>query len=244
MAVSTVQAIRSERRLRRVARYASESSRFRARPARRASPRRRPCPPSGRRPARTGRRSRRCRPARRRATRPGSRATPVSPMMVSAIDSMHSALHPVDPLPHGRFVAQVGLEDQPERLALVVDEVEVGAHRSRDPLLVVARRRHRAADLVDERVTVRVQQCQIELQLAGKVLVQHRLGDACPLRDVVHRRGVIALRDKDFLRGGEQLLAACRARQADRPAGSLRTARRRHRHLRISRVSELVVFTS
>ena len=49
--------------------------------------------------------------------------------------------HPGDPLAHGRVVAEVGLEDQPERAVvaagLAVDEVEVGRKHPVDALLVV-----------------------------------------------------------------------------------------------------------
>ena len=58
------------------------------------------------------------------------RLTPVSEMIVSVIAAMQPLLHPLDPLADRRLVAQVGLEDQAERLALVVDEVEVGLHRA------------------------------------------------------------------------------------------------------------------
>src|ERR687885_649993 len=44
---------------------------------------------------------------------------------------------PVDGRADVVVVAQVGLEDQPERLALGVDEVEVGADRAVDPGAVV-----------------------------------------------------------------------------------------------------------
>ena len=49
--------------------------------------------------------------------------------------------HSADPVAHGRIVAEVGLEDQPERAVvaarLAVDEVEVGRHDAVHPLLVV-----------------------------------------------------------------------------------------------------------
>ncbi len=69
----------------------------------------------------------------------------------------------------------------------------------------------------------RVEQRQVELELAGEVLVQHRLGDAGPLGDVVHRRGVVALRDEDLLGRGEQLLAASGTGQAGGTAVRLGT---------------------
>ena len=95
----------------------------------------------------------------------------------------------------------------------MVDELEVRVHRAAHPLPVVRRRQHRAANLSDYRVAVGVQQRQIELELAGKVLVQHRFRDAGALRDVVHRGRVVTVGDEDLLGRGEQLLAARGARQ-------------------------------
>jgi len=60
------------------------------------------------------------------------------------------------------------------------------------------------------------------------MLIQHWLRDAGALGDVVHGGRVVALRHEDLLRGGEQLLAAGRARQPHWSAGSLRADRRRH----------------
>src|SRR2546421_3830780 len=71
------------------------------------------------------------------------------------------ALHPVDPFPYRRLVAQVALQYEPERLALVADELEVRADRAGHPFLVVGRGGHRTADLLHECVAVRVQKSQI-----------------------------------------------------------------------------------
>jgi len=64
---------------------------------------------------------------------------------------------------------------------------------------------------------VLVQQGQIQIELARKVLVEHRLADAGALGDVVHGGGVVALRHEDFLRGAEQLVPSGTARQASAP---------------------------
>jgi hypothetical protein len=97
-------------------------------------------------------------------------------------DGLHAQpRHPGEPLPYGRLVAQVGLEHQPERAlhvgALAVDEVEVCADRVVHPLGVVGGRRHRRAHRADQLGGVQVEQGQVELELAGEVLVEHRLGD-------------------------------------------------------------------
>jgi hypothetical protein len=128
-------------------------------------------------------------------------------MMVSLIAAMQTRS-----TPDGGFVTQVRLEDQPERLALVVDEVEVRPRRAVHPLLVVGRRGHRGAHPLDQRVAMGVEQREVELELAGEVLVQHRLGDAGAHGDVVHGGGVVALGDEHVLRCGEQLLATSRPR--------------------------------
>jgi hypothetical protein len=56
------------------------------------------------------------------------------------------------------------------------------------------------ADGVDQVVAVLVEQRQVELELAREVLVEHGLADPGALGDVVHRGGVVALRDEDLLR--------------------------------------------
>ena len=58
-----------------------------------------------------------------------------------------------------------------------------------------------------------VEQREVEVELAGEVLVEHRLGDPGPLGDVVHRGGVVALRDEDLESGLEQLGAPLAAGQ-------------------------------
>ena len=60
---------------------------------------------------------------------------------------------------------------------------------------------------------VGVEQREVELELAREVLVEHGLGDAGPLGDVVHRGGVVAVGDEHLLGRGEQLLAARRTGQ-------------------------------
>ena len=69
-----------------------------------------------------------------------------------------------------------------------------------------------------------VEQREVEVELAGEVLVEHRLGDPGPLGDVVHRGGVVALGDEHLEGGLEQLGAALPARQ---PAAARRAAGRR-----------------
>ena len=58
-----------------------------------------------------------------------------------------------------------------------------------------------------------VEQREVEVELAGEVLVEHRLGDPRALGDVVHRRGVVALGDEDLEGRLEQLDAPLLARQ-------------------------------
>ena len=135
----------------------------------------------------------------------------------------------LDAGPHGGLVAQVGLEDQLVGAAGIVDEIEVGLHRAADAKVVVGGRLQRLAHAVAELAGVLVEQREIEVELAGKVLVEHRLADAGPLGDLVHRRRVVALGDEDLAGRAEQLPPARLARQpatagvgsaAARPAGS------------------------
>ena len=69
-----------------------------------------------------------------------------------------------------------------------------------------------------------VEQREVEVELAGEVLVEHRLGDAGALGDVVHRGGVVALRDEDLQRGLEQLGAALAARHPAAPRTGVRSS--------------------
>ncbi len=58
-----------------------------------------------------------------------------------------------------------------------------------------------------------LEQGEVEVQLAGEVLVEHRLGDPGAFGDVVHGGRVIALRDEHLEGGRQQLRAALAARQ-------------------------------
>ena len=105
----------------------------------------------------------------------------------------------VDDGPHVGVVAQVGLEDQAEGLALGVDEVEVGPDGAVDPGPVVVGAAHRLAR-PGRPVRRRAPRAgQVQLPLAREVLVEDRLADAGPVGDVVHRGGVEALGDEDVL---------------------------------------------
>ncbi len=63
----------------------------------------------------------------------------------------------------------------------------------------------RHAAVLDDRVAGAVEQREVELELAGEVLVEHRLGDARALGDVVHRRRVVALAHEHLERRLQQL---------------------------------------
>jgi len=106
---------------------------------------------------------------------------------------------------HLRVAGEVGLEHQPERLALGVDEREVRRDGGRYPLLVVGGGGQRPAGAGEQLGRVLLEQLEVEVPLAGEVLVQHGLADAGSLGDLVHRRGVVTLRDEDLPRGAEQL---------------------------------------
>jgi hypothetical protein len=57
----------------------------------------------------------------------------------------------------------------------MIDEVEVGTGRRGHPDLVVGAGRHGRAHPFDDRVAVHVEQRQVQLQFARKVLIQHWL---------------------------------------------------------------------
>ena len=134
---------------------------------------------------------------------------------------------PVDPLAHRRLVGEVGLEDQPEG-ALGAGDVVVEDVHGRGDAHACCRRSTASAVVarLDDRVARLVEQREVELELAREVLVEHRLGDAGPLGDVVHRGGVVALGDEDLQRGLEQLGAPGGARHP--AAAGLLVVGRRH----------------
>ena len=152
------------------------------------------------------------RPEASSSARSGS--APVSAAMTSAIASTQAAGAAVDDRADVVVVAQVGLEDQAERLALGVDEVVVRADGGVDPRPVVVGAAHRLGDPLGQLGDVLLEQREVELPLAREVLVEHGLADPGAVGDVVHRRGVEALGDEDVLGGAQQLQAARTPRQA------------------------------
>src|SRR5262249_17852315 len=92
-------------------------------------------------------------------------------------------------------------------------EVEERPEGRGHALLVVRGRRERVPHHADELVHALVEQREIELQLAGEMLVEHGLADAGSLGDLVHGCRVVTLGDEYFLSRAEQLPAPCRARQ-------------------------------
>ena len=141
----------------------------------------------------------------------------VSSLMTSAIASAQSCETLSTRSRTGDLVGQVGLEDQPERRAVAGHELEVGGDGRGDPLLVVV---VDGQGLADERRRARgvlVEQGEVEVELAGEVLVQNGLGDPGPLGDVVHGGRVVAGLDEDVLGRLEQLGAAGGPRQAAWP---------------------------
>jgi len=120
----------------------------------------------------------------------------------------------LDAFPHRSLVGQVGLEDQPEEAMVRFHEIEVRGHRRGHAQLVVMRGTQGKTNCLDKGLGARVQQSQIELKLAGEMLVENRFAHSCPLGDVVHRGGVIALSDEYLAGGLEYLRAAFLARKS------------------------------
>ena len=90
---------------------------------------------------------------------------------------------PLDVLAHGRLVGQVGLEDQPEGAGVAGDVLEERRPSSPATRCLLSWVDASAdAAVVDDRVAGGVEQREVEVELAGEVLVEHRLGDARPAR--------------------------------------------------------------
>src|ERR1700761_3328475 len=98
----------------------------------------------------------------------------------------------------GRLVGEVRLEDELEGSAVLGHVPEVSSEGRVDPLPVVARRPDRIGDGLNEFVHAFVKQCQIEVLLARKVLVEDRLADAGAFRDLVHRRRMVTACDENL----------------------------------------------
>ncbi len=128
-------------------------------------------------------------------------------------------LERVDAMTHPRVAGEVGLEDEAEGLALVADELEEGRDRRVDPLLVVVGAVEGLEDEALEAVALALQEREVELELAGEVLVEDGLGDPRLVGDVLHRGGVVALAHEDGLGGLQELGSALRARQPLHPVG-------------------------
>ena len=98
-------------------------------------------------------------------------------------------------------------EQQPERRAVADRELEVRAKSGLDPFAARRRPAGRVGEPVEQAAPGVLEQLDVERALAREVLVQHRLGDARRLRDVVHRRVVEARAREAVARDGEELLA-------------------------------------
>jgi len=122
---------------------------------------------------------------------------------------------------------QVGLEDQTERCAVAVHELEVGGDGGGNALLVFGGGRQGRPDQIQELAGVLVEQGQIEIQLAREVLVQNGFGDSGAVGDLIHRCGVVSGLDEHFLCSLEKLRPPCRARQPHAASSCIRA----HRHL-------------
>ena len=79
--------------------------------------------------------------------------------------------HLVDSLADGGLVDQVRLEDQAEGGSVTTNELEVGADAGCDPLLVLSGGGQSRPDQIQQLTGVLVEQRQVEIELAGEVLV-------------------------------------------------------------------------
>ena len=123
----------------------------------------------------------------------------------------------LDAVANRGFIGEVALEDESIGAVGVIDEGEVRRDRSADALLVVRGGLKGRPKGVEEYGDAVVEQGDVEIELAGEVLVEDRLAHPRSLGDVVHRRGVIALGDEDLASGTQHLCAALLARK---PRGS------------------------
>src|ERR1700743_1235964 len=114
----------------------------------------------------------------------------------------------VEPGADGWFVGEVRFEDELEGSAVLRHVLEVRGEGRVAPLPVVRCRPDRAGHGLDQPADALAEQRQVKILLAGKVLVEDRLADAGPFRDLIHRRGVVAARDEYLPGRVEQLPTA------------------------------------
>ena len=110
-----------------------------------------------------------------------------------------------------------------------------------DPLLVVGGGVERHPHAGDQVVHVGVEQVEVQVELAGEVLVEHRLAHAGAVRDLVHPRGVEPAGDEDVPSGREQLGAPGRPGQPRVALGHGRPVTRRDEPMRGVRSAEPTV---
>ena len=109
---------------------------------------------------------------------------------------------------HRRLVHEIALEHEAVCPVRVIDEGEVGAHRSLDPELVVGGLPCGGVGCLEEFLEPGVEEGEVEIKLARKVLIEDGLGDAGPFGDDIHARRVVARLDEHGPRGIEHLGAA------------------------------------
>ncbi len=63
-------------------------------------------------------------------------------------------------------------------------------------------------DVAQQLTRVQVEDREVEIELAGEVLVEHGFADPGAVGDLVHRRRVVAVLDEHLLRSTQQLSAA------------------------------------
>ena len=107
-------------------------------------------------------------------------------------------------------------EQDPERVGVVVHVVEVGEEAVLDLLTWSAGGRRRLGDRLLQLVADVGEQLDEELALGAEVLVQHRLGHAGGLGDVVHRRRGEALVGEHRDGDPEQLFSSFGSRKSHR----------------------------
>ena len=114
----------------------------------------------------------------------------------------------------------------PTREAEVGAEAQLRRVRGRDSTL-----RGRLRERVEQPTAGLLEQLDVQRALAREVLVEHGLGDARRLRDVVHRRRVEALLANSIARDVQELAGAARRRIRTPPAEIVVTDARLQRHL-------------
>lgn len=110
-----------------------------------------------------------------------------------------------DPLGDLGVVGEIRGEHESVCKGVLGHHLEEGADGRGHAVAILRRRPNGIGDGGEQTGKLGVQEVQVELAFAGEVLIEHRLGDASRLGDVIHGRGVVTALGKNVVGHAEEL---------------------------------------